>query len=123
MHEPAVFLGQVLCQLRDRRAAGGELVLRYQDVDAVRLAVDVVVDPGELHLERLRREARAAEDTETTCAAHRGDHVATVTEGEQREVDTDEVAHDVHAGQYPCRSCHRVDESRHLAAPRYVGCG
>src|SRR3954447_10480549 len=91
-----MLLWQMLCELRDRGATGGELVLGNEDVDAVRLAVDVVVDPGELHLERLRREARATEDTEAACPAHRSDHVATVAEGEQREVDTDELTHHVH---------------------------
>src|SRR3954468_17392543 len=91
-----MLLRQLLGQLRDRCAAGGELVLRDEDVDAVRLAVDVVVDPGQLNLQRLRGEPRAAENAEAARPADRGDDVATVAEGEQREVDTDQVADDVH---------------------------
>src|SRR3954447_20428883 len=87
---------KLLGELRDGRAAGRELMLGDEDVDAVRLAVDVVVNPRELDLERLRREARATEDTEAAGAADRGDDVAAVAEGEQREVDTDKVADDVH---------------------------
>ena len=60
----------------------------HDDVHAVGLAVDMLVDPAQLLLELLRRECHTAENPESTRIAHRGDHIAAMAEGEQREVDT-----------------------------------
>src|SRR5690348_7476462 len=90
----------MLGELADRHPAGRELVLRHEDVDAVGLAVDMVVDPVELDFERLGREARATEYAEAAGPADGRDDVAAVAEGEQREVDSDQVTHDVHGGEH-----------------------
>ena len=59
------------------------------DVDAVGLVADVLVDPLELDLELLGREADGAEHAEATGLGHRGDDVAAVREGEDRELDAE----------------------------------
>ena len=64
---------------------------RHDDVDAVRLAVDVLVDPVELDLELLGRERERAEHAEPAGLAHRGDDVAAVAEGEDRELDPEHL--------------------------------
>src|SRR4051812_20018921 len=92
--------GEVLGELSDRHPTRVELVFRHEDVDAVRLALDMVVDPAQLRLERFRRERAAAQHTETTGPADRGDDVAAMAEREEGEVDTDQITDDVHAGQH-----------------------
>ena len=66
--------------------------VRHDDVDAVGLAVDVLVDPVQLDLELLGREGERAEHAEAAGLAHRGDDVAAVAEGEDRELDAELVA-------------------------------
>ena len=57
--------------------AFGELHLgRHHEVDAVRLAVDVLVDPLQLDLELFGREVQRAQHAHAAGATHRGDHVA-----------------------------------------------
>ena len=58
---------------------------RHDEVDAVGLAVDVLVDPLQLDLELLGREVQGAEDAHPAGPADRGDDVAAVAEGEDRE--------------------------------------
>jgi hypothetical protein len=65
---------------------------RHHDVDAVRLPADVRVDPVELHLELLVRVRERAEDAEAAGAADGRDDVAAVGEGEDRELDVEEIA-------------------------------
>src|SRR5262249_61877579 len=54
---------------------------------AVRLAVGVLVDPGEPDVELVGRVGEGAEDPEAAGPAHGGDDVAAVREGEDRELD------------------------------------
>ncbi len=64
----------------------GQLHLgRHHEVDAVGLAVDVLLDPLQLDLELVGREVEGAEDAHTTRPADGGDDVAAVTEGEDRK--------------------------------------
>ena len=73
--------------------AGRALVLGgHDDIDAVGLAVDVLVDPVELDLELLGREGERAEHAHAAGAAHRRDDVAAVAEREDRELDAEGVA-------------------------------
>ncbi len=58
---------------------------RHDEVDAVGLAVDVLVDPLQLDFELLGREVQRPEDAHAPGPAHRGDDVATMTEREDRE--------------------------------------
>ncbi len=72
---------------------------RDHDVDAVGLVAHVLVDPGQLHLELLGSEADGAEHPDPSGVGDRGDHVAAVGEGEDRELDAERVADlSVHGG-------------------------
>ena len=64
----------------------------HDDVDAVRLAVDVLVDPRQLDLELLGGERERAEHAEAAGLRDRGDDVAAVREGEDGELDVELVA-------------------------------
>src|SRR4051812_19996069 len=55
-------------------------------VDAVGLAADVLVDPGQLFLELLGTVGDRAEHTEATRATHRSHNVTAVTKGEYRKL-------------------------------------
>jgi hypothetical protein len=48
----------------------------------------MIVDPPQFLLQRLRRMRGGAEHTEAAGSADSGNHVAAMTESEQREVDT-----------------------------------
>ena len=74
-----------------RHLAGGERV-RHDDVDAVRLPADVLVDPVELDLELIVRVGERAEHAEPARAADGRDDVAAVAEGEDRELDPELLA-------------------------------
>jgi hypothetical protein len=67
----------------------------HDDIDSVRLAADVVVDPVELGLQLFGREVERAEDAHAAGAADRGDDVAAVAESEDRILDAEEF-------RYPC---------------------
>ena len=71
------------------------------DVDAIRMVTDVLVDPVQLDLELLRGEADRAEHTEATCLAHGDDDVTAVGEREDRELDVELVAD---GGVHACSS-------------------
>ena len=76
----------------ERGALGGDLH-RHHDVDAVGLAVGVVVEPGQDPLELLGVvEPDAAEDAEAAGARDRGGDVLGGGEGEDRVVDAELVA-------------------------------
>jgi hypothetical protein len=62
------------------------------DVDAVGVVADVLVDPVEFYLELLGGEADGAEHAESTRLADGDDHVAAVCEGEDRELDAELIA-------------------------------
>ena len=70
---------------------------RHQQVYAVGVSVDVVVNPAQFDVEGLRGVTHATEHAESAGVADRRDYVTAVTEGEQREVDvehrTDFVVH------------------------------
>ena len=68
------------------------VLVRDDDVDAVGVVADVLVDPVELDLELLGAEADGAEHAEAAGLAHRDDDVAAVGEGEDRELDAELVA-------------------------------
>ena len=90
-------VGEVPVLLRDHRLEVGELGFvaaalpdvghRHDDVSAVRLAVDVLVDPGQLDVELVRRVGERAEHAEASGAAHGRDDVAAMGEREDRELD------------------------------------
>jgi hypothetical protein len=84
-------------EARLRAPALPDVLRRHDDVDAVRTAVDVLVDPVELDLELVGRVRQRAEHAQAPRLADRGDDVATVREGEDRELDperlTDRCAH------------------------------
>src|SRR5207245_2910748 len=84
LHQPA---DEVLVPLRNtlgQRAHAHALfaldreVFRDQHVDAVGLAVDVLIDPFQLTLELIRGEYGDSENAETPRSADGGDHVATM---------------------------------------------
>ncbi|SLC86937.1 Uncharacterised protein [Mycobacteroides abscessus subsp. massiliense] len=62
------------------------------DVDAVRVIADVLVDPVQLDLELLRGESDGAQDAEASGLTYRDDNIAAVGEGENRELDAELVA-------------------------------
>ncbi len=93
-----VLLGdQVVQRLLEhlRRQVGGVhalVLVRDDDVDAVGMVADVLVDPVQLDLELFRREADGPEHAEAAGLAHGDDDVAAVGEGEDRELDIELVA-------------------------------
>ena len=62
------------------------------DVDAVGVVADVLVEPLQLDLELLGREADGAEHADAAGVGDGGHHVAAVGEGEDRELDPEAVA-------------------------------
>jgi hypothetical protein len=63
-------------------------LLREQQVDAVRLALHVRVNPTELDLDLFGQAVCQAQDTKPTGPSHSGDNVAAMAEREERELDT-----------------------------------
>ena len=91
LDEGDVVLGDHRLQV-DGLALGGDLH-RHHDVDAVGLAVGVVVEPAQRLLELLGLvEPHAAEDTETTGTRDRRGDVLGGGEGEDRVLDPEPVA-------------------------------
>jgi len=93
--------GEVAVLRRDARlqALPGDVLLACgrdvfgdQHVDAIGLAVGVIVDPFQLPLQRLRRMRGRAEHAEAAGAADGGHHVAAMAEGEQGKLDAQHVA-------------------------------
>jgi hypothetical protein len=66
--------------------AGGD-----DEVDAVGPVADLVLDPAQVDLELLGRVGDGAEHAQPTGLRHRGDDVAAVGEGEDRQVDGEQV--------------------------------
>ncbi len=102
--------GEVQMLLRDHRPQRlGELIrrqlgvhalvlVRDHDVDPVGVVADVFIDPVELDLQLLRREPNCSEHTKTTSFADGDHHIAAVSEGKNRKLDTELVANgSVHA--------------------------
>ena len=91
LHEADVLLGDHRLEV-DRLALGGDLH-RHHDVDAVRLAVGVLVEPGQRRVELLGVvEPDRAEHAEPTGTGDRGGHVLGGREGEDRVLDPEPVA-------------------------------
>ena len=77
-------------------------VLRNKHVDAVRLAVDLIVDPFQLTFELIRRETCRSKYSETAGSADGGHHVPAVAESQQREIDAKHFAYRCfHSGSPP----------------------
>ena len=92
LDEVAVLLGDQgveVVELRFVTAAFAHVLHRHHDVDAVGLAVDMLVDPVQLDLELLGRERERAEYPETAGAADRGNDVSAVREREDGELDVE----------------------------------
>ena len=68
------------------------VLVRNDDVDAVGMVADVLVDPLQLDLELIRRVSDRAEHAEPACLAHGDDDVPAVGEREDRELDVELVA-------------------------------
>ena len=96
-------VGELPMLLRDRREqhlleldgihlAHALVLAGDHDVDAVRLVAHVLVDPLELDLELLGREADGAQDAEPAAARDGGDDVAAMGERENGELDAELVA-------------------------------
>jgi len=93
LHEFLVALRHAGAQSFDVDAAvAPDHVLGDQDVDAVRPAVHVLVDPLQLQLQLFGRVPAGAEHAEAAGVGYSGDDIAAVTEGEQRKLDTEQVA-------------------------------
>src|SRR4051812_27940763 len=94
LHELLVALGDHRREVVGRwlLASGAHIVGGHNEVDAVRLAVAVVVDPVELDLEFVGCERKRAEYAEPTGPADRGNDIATMREREDRKLDTELVA-------------------------------
>ena len=95
--EVEVFLRHHVLQ-RLREFVGGQVgvhalvLVRDDDVDAVGVVADVLVDPVQLDLELFGGEADGAEHAEAAGLAHRDDDITAVREGEDRELDAEFVA-------------------------------
>jgi hypothetical protein len=72
--------------------ARGRNVFRDQHVEPVGLAIGVIVDPFQFLLDRLRRMRGRAQHAKPAGAAHGGDHVTAMAEGEQRKLNSQHVA-------------------------------
>ncbi len=94
LDEIAVALGDHRVEVREVglvAAALAHVLHGHDDVDAVGLAVDVLVDPVELDLELFGSEGERTQHSESTGAADRGNDVAAVREGEDRKFDVELV--------------------------------
>ena len=95
--EVQMLLGHHLAQ-RLGELLGGQVgvhalvLVRDHDVDPVRVVADVLVDPLQLDLELLGREADRPQHAETAGLAHRDDDIAAVREREDRKLDAEFVA-------------------------------
>ena len=82
-----IMSSSVLLEVRGVDAFGQLHLRRHDEVDAVGLAVDVLVDPGQLDLELVGGEVQRAEHAHAAGPGDRGDDVAAVTEREDRELE------------------------------------
>ena len=90
LHVPFVLFRHPLEQVfRCQRAFFVGDARRDDQIDAVGLSVDVIIDPLQLHLEALRRMADGTEDAEAAGFADRSDHVSTMAEGKERKLDAE----------------------------------
>ena len=91
--ELLVLGGDELADVVDRVAAVlvAGVLGRHDEVDAVGPVADLVLDPGEVDLELLGRVGHRAEHAEPAGLRDGGDDVAAVGEGEDRELDVEQV--------------------------------
>ena len=90
----------------------GQLDLgRHHEVDAVRLAVNVLFDPFQLDLELVGREVQRAQHAHASRPGHRGDDIAAMAEGEDGDVEAEVAgelrAHDARSYGWAARTCNR----------------
>ena len=76
----------------ERVGIGIDVLQGHDHVDAVRLAVDVIVDPSELLFELLGPKASRTEDPEAAGAAHFHHDVPAVGESKDRHLDSQALA-------------------------------
>ena len=98
---------QLRADVRDVVDAGVAIrrLHRHHHVDAVRLAAHVLVDPVQLELELVGREGERAEHAHAAGVGDRGDDVAAVREGEDRELDAEHLGETVLHGVTSIASC------------------
>ena len=91
--EGDVFGRDELADVVDGVAAfiGAGVLGGHDDVDAVRPAADLLLDPGEIDLELFRRVGHGAEHTHAAGFGHRGGDIAAVREREDRNVDAEHL--------------------------------
>src|SRR3954470_24260621 len=81
---------------------------RHDEVDAVRLAADMVVDPRQLLVQPVRCERRRTQHAESACVGDSGHHVSAVAEREEREIYTELLTdgwfHPSITKSYQCRT-------------------
>src|SRR4051794_6168318 len=88
-NEVAIALRYPACQLVLRQLLALALELgRDNEINAVGLSADMLVDPRQLLVQPLRRERRRAKYSEPACVGDLSHHVPAVAEGEEREIDT-----------------------------------
>ncbi len=105
-HHLAQRLGQLL---RGQVGVHAFVFVRDHDVDAVGVIADVLVNPFQLDLQLLGREADRSEHAEPPGLADRYDDVAAVGEGEYRELDAEFVAdRGVHYNSWELAELERV---------------
>src|SRR5262249_40593674 len=91
------------------------VLVRDDDVDAVGVVADVLVDPVQLDLQLLGREAHCAQHAETPGLADCDHDIAAVGEGEDRKLDAKLVANrGVHAYSWDAR---RIESCSSLVRP------
>ena len=91
--EVAVLLGDPTRQISTRQLFALAFELGgHDEVETVRPAADVVVDPRQLLVQQFRGERGRTEDTEPSGIGHCGDDVTAMTEREKREIDTELLA-------------------------------
>ena len=109
---PSVGVELFLQHLRRQvRGVHALVLVRDDDVHAIGVVADVLVDPVQLDLELFGSETDRAEHSEAACLADGDDDVTTVGEGEDRELDIELVAD---GGVHACSSCGAVAELKRV---------
>src|SRR5215217_8820561 len=86
----AITLRDAAGQFRSRQLLALAFELgRHDEVDAVGLPADMVVDPRQLLVELLGRKRRRAQHAEPARVGHRRHDVAAMAKREEREIDTE----------------------------------
>ena len=94
-------IDKILVALRNtlRERFGGEILFMTngqifwdQDINAVRLAVHMRIDPRQFNFKLFRIKGRRAEHAKPTCLGHRRHNIAAVAKGKKREIDPQSFA-------------------------------